>query len=160
MRSTKRAIVIVLCTAGLLLTLPGAALADGPTREVTPFMFDALVTSCGFPVRVHAEGAQQALDFGDRLGFTTPKAKATLTNVDSGESIVVAIPGPELLTFHGDGTVTFRGPGPWLWLREHPITAQPGMWLTYGLIIRRGENHVVISAEQHGRSLNLCAELG
>lgn len=145
--------------AGLLLALPTAAEAAEPVRSVTPVTLDAVITSCGFPVQVHIDAEEHALDFGDRLGFTYSDAKATFDNAATGETVRVAVPGPEFLEFNGDGTVTVRAAGPWLWLVEHPITGEPGIWLTYGLVVRLAQNHVTMSAEQHGTSRDLCAEL-
>jgi hypothetical protein len=142
-----------------ILALPTAGLANKPGREVTPATVDVIVDSCGLPVQVHYEATENAFDFGDRLGFTYSKAKATLTNVDTGESIRIAVPGPESVRFNDDGTVAVSSSGPWLWLRRHPITSEPGIWLTDGLIVTLNENRVVISAEQQGSSRNLCAAL-
>jgi hypothetical protein len=155
----SRALVVALGGLAMLVALPTGALAGKPDREVTPFSADAIVDSCGFPVRLQVEGTEHALNFGDRLGFTYAATKATLTNLETGASIRIAIPGPEFVQFNDDGTVTVSGPGPWLWARSHPVTLEPGIWLTHGLIIRSFENREPISIEQHGTSENLCNAL-
>jgi hypothetical protein len=158
-RNRAPAVALGLGVLASLLAPATGALAQTPDRQVTPLTVESVVNSCGFPVRIHVEATENALNFGDRLGFTYADAKASLTNLDSGASIRIAIPGPESVEFNDDGTVTVSGPGPWLWFQRHPVTLETGIWLTYGLIVRTFENRDPISVQQHGTSRNLCDAL-
>ncbi len=93
-----------------------------PGREVTDLTDDFTIDTCSFPVQIHQKGKAIELDFGDRLLFAVPGAEWTLTNPETGASTRLVIPGPELVKFNEDGTVTVRGTGPWAWGRRHPVT--------------------------------------
>jgi hypothetical protein len=155
--SARRRLLVVVLGAAAVLT-PRPATAQEPGSQVTPITVDAVVTSCGFAVGIHLETTERALDFGERLGLTYSDATATLTNLDSGTSLRLAVPGPEFVRFDG-GTVTVSGPGPWLWFQRHPVTLEEGIWLTRGLVVRTFEDFVPISVEQHGTTRDLCDEL-
>jgi hypothetical protein len=58
---------------------------------------------CGFPVRLQLAGTMITLDFGDRVQEVFPGSDATLTNLETGESIRVMISGPAFTT-QLDGT--------------------------------------------------------
>ena len=111
-------------------------------------------------MQIHQEGQGLALDFGDRLLFAAPGAEWTLTNPENGASRRVVIPGPEFVEFNEDGSVTVRGTGPWAWGRRHPVTREPGIWLTIGRFVWIFDaDGNLTSAEFAGRSENLCDAL-
>ena len=142
-----------------------------PGRTVEPLDFSVDLTAgtaCDFPVRVQWKGQEVTLTFdggdtsldpGDRLIITVLGLSATLTNLATETSLQVSITGPEFVQFNEDGTVTVRGPGPWLFVRRHPETLEPGLWLVRGLSLRTFLNRVLQTIEIHGRSENLCAAL-
>src|SRR5215216_4227873 len=94
-----------------------------PGRTVDPISGDRIFeagAACDFQVRVQWAGQMILLDFGDRLVITVLGLSATLTNLETGTSLRVAIAGPEFVQFNEDGSVTVRGPGPWLFVPFHP----------------------------------------
>jgi len=133
--------------------------AAKPDRAVSDFSDDFTSDACGFPVQLHIEGQEIALDFGDHLIFTYTGTSATLANPESGAALRVALPGPEFVQFNPDGTVTVRGAGPWLFAPHHPETLEAGIWLVRGLSLRTFVDRQPIAIEIHGRSDNLCAAL-
>jgi hypothetical protein len=131
-----------------------------PGRTVAPIVEDLTTNdACVFPVRVQWDGQVITLDFGDRLFFSVVGLSATLTNLETGTSLRVSIAGPEFVQFNEDGTVTVRGPGPWLFLPFHPETQEAGLWLVRGLSLRTFANRQLQSIEIRGRSENLCNAL-
>jgi hypothetical protein len=133
-----------------------------PGRTVDPIgevlIFDA-GTTCDFRVRVEWAGQMILLDFGDRLIITFLGLSATLTNLETGTSLRVSIGGPEFVQFNEDGSVTVRGPGPWLFVPSHPETREAGLWLVRGLSLRTFADRQLQAIEIHGTSENLCAAL-
>jgi hypothetical protein len=137
----------------------GPSTQTKPDRTVTDVSDDFTSDACGFPVQVHVEGQEIALDFGDRLIFTYTGTSATLANPQTGTDLQVAIPGPEFVQFNPDGTVSVRGAGPWLFLPFHPESLEAGIWLVRGLSLRTFVDRQLVAIEIHGRSDNLCAAL-
>ena len=179
---TRRAAIGALLGMGVPLTASGVAATRGkrrqrdrrprggttrqiqaqakPGREVIDLTDDFVNTTCDFPVEIHQEGKVIALDFGDRLLFAVPGATWELTNPESGASLRVVIPGPEFVAFNEDGSVTVRGTGPWAWGRRHPVTQEPGIWLTRGRFVWVFDaDGNLTSAEFNGKSENLCHAL-
>jgi hypothetical protein len=116
-------------------------------------------TACDFEVQVQWAGQMVLLNFGDRLIITVLGLSATLTNLDTLTSLRVSVAGPEFVQFNEDGTVTVRGPGPWLFVPGHPETDEAGLWLVRGLSLRTFANRELQTIEIHGTSENLCAAL-
>jgi hypothetical protein len=105
-------------------------------------------------------GLTITLDFGDRKIILLPGTNATLTNATTGESVQVAIPGPEFDTdINSDGTpATFTATGPWLWLAFNPANQdQEGLFLTHGQVVINTSTGLPIDVK--GSSRNLCTEL-
>jgi hypothetical protein len=78
----------------------------------------------------------------------------------TGESLRVAIPGPEFdQEFNPDGTVAiFTATGPWLWLAFNPANQdQEGLFLTHGQVVI--DTSTGLPIEVKGSSRNLCTEL-
>ena len=110
---------------------------------------------CGFDVQAEVEQKFKFIEFsGDRgtlwTAMTVGKLKAVLTNVETGESIAVNIPGPGFIDVDGN---TIVGTGPWLvfvpgqllFLVGH-ITFEPGPFGVQPTVVR-------------GRSFDLCDAL-
>jgi hypothetical protein len=112
-------------------------------------------------VRVQFAGTAITLDFGDRVQEVFPGTDATLTNLETGESIWVMISSPAFTT-QLDGTRRFIGTGPAIFGRFHPVTLEPGIWLLHGRFVVVHDSPPPtppISAEFVGTSRNLCKEL-
>jgi hypothetical protein len=153
--------VHALLFAGLLvvfsLIAAPANAAGKPVRTLTDISLDVTVETCGFPVRLQATGASIELNFGGRLNIVAPGTEATLTNLATGTSLRVAIPGPEFVEFNQDGspnTVSLTGPS--LFAHFHPATREPGIWLTQGRLVLDLDAD---RTEFDGTSRNLCTAL-
>ena len=104
---------------------------------------------------IHRQGGQPVKQIG-----VFPANKQTLTNLDTGKSIVVVATGP----FHGrrepDGSATVRVTGHGIF-PGHPITEEPGIWYLSGRIfatLDAQEN--LTSIDSTGKLVDLCARLG
>jgi hypothetical protein len=157
----------VLSTVLFALAVAPAATASKPTREIIPGQDDVVLTDqCAFPVRIQTEGREIITTFTDKAGNLVkqiavfPANKQTLTNLDTGKSIIVVATGP----FHGrrapDGSATVRVTGHGIF-PGHPITEEPGIWYLSGRIfatLDAEEN--LTSIDFTGKLVNLCARLG
>jgi hypothetical protein len=150
----RRAVAALTGTILVLLLAPAAsATAPIQTRISDPV---SLVLPgadfCGFDVQAEVEQKFKVIEFTGTRGTwvtsaTVGKIKVVLTNMDTGESIAVSIPGPGFIDVQGNLVV---GTGPWvifvprqlLFLRGH-ITFEPG---PFG----------VQAAEVRGISIDLC----
>ena len=93
----RLAIAVLLALPMMLATAPGA-LAAQPTIQREAIDDTRVDTSCGFPVQVHTTGFVITIQWVDADGTTRtiqafPQAKDTLTNLDTGTSIMVNISG-------------------------------------------------------------------
>ena len=157
----------VLSTVLIALAVAPAATANKPTREIIPGQDDVRLTDqCAFPVLIHTEGREIVTTFTDKAGNVVkqigvfPGNKQTLTNLDTGKSIIVVATGP----FHGrrepDGSATVRVTGHGIF-PGHPITEEPGIWYLSGRIfatLDAQEN--LTSIDSTGKLVDLCARLG
>jgi hypothetical protein len=157
----------VLILSGLLLALAiaPAATAGQPTREIIPAAPDAVLDQCGFPVLDHAEGYTIVESFTDEEGnlvrqiFTAPGVRETLTNLDTGKTIVLNIEGPGSLELNPDGSGSFTGTGPYLFY-FHPSMLTPALFYTTGrFVITFDANGDRTSFESVGPIIDVCAEL-
>jgi hypothetical protein len=155
-------VVVLLVTLAVLMTGP-SALADQPFRDRVPV--DDLFTteSCGFPVEVHITGFAVIMEWpGEDGSFrffaAGPQIKATLTNLDTGETITINIAGPSFVEENPDGSFTFTGTGTWLRL-AHPETHEPGLFWSagrFGVIVDAEGNETFF---ERGRLVDLCPRL-
>jgi hypothetical protein len=110
---------------------------------------------CGFDVQAEVEQKFKFIAFSGNRGtlwtaITVGKIKVVLTNLETGETLPVNIPGPGFIDADGN---TIVGTGPWLvfvpgqllFLVGH-ITFEPGPFGVQPTVVR-------------GRSLDLCAAL-
>ena len=158
----RRLSVVLLLAVAALMAGP-SALAAPPDHERVPV--DDLFTtdSCGFPVEVHITGfavihVRESKDGSVHFFSAGPQIKATLTNLDTGESITVNIAGPVHQTDNPDGSFTFVGTGTWL-RSAHPETHEPGLFRSagrFGVIVDTEGNETFF---EHGRLTDLCPKL-
>jgi hypothetical protein len=150
----------------IALAVAPAATANKPTREIVPGQDDVRLNhQCAFPVLVHTEGREIVTTFTDKAGNVVkqigvfPGNKQTLTNLDTGKSIIVVATGP----FHGrrepDGSATVRVTGHGIF-PGHPITEEPGIWYLSGRIFATldAEGNLT-SIDSTGKLVDFCDSL-
>jgi hypothetical protein len=154
----RRAVAALTCTAALLMLLAPAASAEPPFQEWISDPFTVVLPGsdfCGFDVQADVEQKFKFIAFSGNRGtlwtaLTVGKIKVVLTNLETGESLDVNIPGPGFIDADGN---TITGTGPWLvfvpgqllYLVGH-ITFEPGPFGVQPALV-------------HGRSLDLCEAL-
>jgi hypothetical protein len=157
--------VIVVAIVGLFAALiVPAAIAGQPTIQRFPFEDQLVTQSCGFPVQIDATGTVVDISYTDALGTfhefqAGPTAKATLTNLVTGKSIVVNNSGPGDLTFPAAGGFTQVGRGLWLWSQLNPATLEPGIFLSSGRFVLSRSASGVRTLTLTGTTTDLCARL-
>lgn len=111
----KTSVAALFVAAAAALLTPIAA-ADKPLREPVPFP-DATGQFCeDFPVLVHAtRNKGVAHIFSSGAVLLTGSLKVEVTNLETGETIALNVPGPG--RFSADGT-TLTGTGPWIFFGE------------------------------------------
>ncbi len=138
------------------MVVPAGAMADQPTREplpVGPFTFPNVCG--GFDVLLEPLQENETLmTFTDESGevvklIVTGALRLRLTNLDTGKSIVVNVPGPQQIRIGADGPLTNTAVGPWIHLTEEGLLV-----LTRGQIVL-GEPFETL----RGTSVDLCALL-
>jgi hypothetical protein len=91
----KRLAVVFLATLAALVAAAPSAQAAPPTHQRVPIDETPFIDrSCGFPVQVQLTGIMLVIEWVDEDGTTRrfegfPQAKATFTNLGSGETIKV-----------------------------------------------------------------------
>jgi hypothetical protein len=151
-------LLLVLALA-IVIATPTSAFADPPFQERISDPVSILLPGddfCGFDVLAQVEQKFKFIAFAGNRGtlwtaMTVGKIKIVLTNVETGESLALSIPGPGFIDADGN---TIVGTGPWvvfvpgqlLYLVGH-ITFEPG---PFG----------VQPAEVRGRTIDLCDVLG
>jgi hypothetical protein len=149
MRRVMKRRALILTVVGLAAVFAAPAAAQKPERTILPPYEDAVSNRCGFPVSLHDEGTIIHTEFKDgRVAEVYPGYRTTLTNLNTGESLVAIIPGPWLI----DGS-TQVGTGPWLF-GINPETDEPGFFLVRGRWVETDEGLTFV-----GHVVDLCAEL-
>lgn len=153
------------CTALVLLAPATAASADPPTREVIPPGPDFTADICGYDILVQSEGRTVRTTFTNKQGEvvrvieTYPGFRWILTNLDTGATFTVVIPGPLKLRFNPDGTTTFQGTGPWGWIGTHPGTGETGFFLLRGRIVEVTDAAGNVTSTFRGNTVDICERL-
>ena len=156
--------VLILSAVSLALAIAPAATAGKPTREVFPALPDAVLDQCGFPVLDHEEGFGIVLSFTDEEGnlvrqiSLAPGLRETLTNLDTGKTVVVNIAGPGHLDLNPDGSRSFTGTGPFLFYFD-PFTLGPGLFYSAGRFVIARDANGNRTFEIVGTITDVCAEL-
>ena len=156
--------VLILSALLLALAIAPAASAGKPTREVLPPFPDAVLDLCGFPVLDHEEGHIVLLSFTDDEGnlvrqiVTNPGLRETLTNLDTGKTIVLNIEGQGVLELNPDGSRSFTGTGGNLFYFD-PFTLTPGLFYTTGRFVIGVDANGNRTFENVGTITDVCAEL-
>jgi hypothetical protein len=145
---------VVVVVAGVFAS---AASAAKPTREPLPISDEVFSAVCSFSVDRHVLVNKSILTTysnGDQR--ITGTFKQRLTNLTTGEFIDLNSPGPVLLDYHADGSLTETDYGPQF---ERP----PGqLILTTGLVVWEFDaaGNFVSFTQQGGATRDVCAILG
>jgi hypothetical protein len=109
----KAILLVVTAVLGTALALTPLASADRPIRIVLDDPLDVTGQFCeDFQVRVHTTRNNEVLTiFTSGAALITGSLRSVVTNVETGETIELNIPGPGF--FSEDGS-TLIGTGPWL----------------------------------------------
>lgn len=150
----------ILTIASAMLVFAGGASAQKPERTVSPAGAEfSLAGLCDFTVLFEIEGTIIETKFSDKEGNVVREAevyrayKTTLTNDETGESIVVVNPGPEFIRYSTAGSQTRIGTGPWIF-GDNPKTGEPGLFLVRGRWLETAAGTTFV-----GNVVDLCAEL-
>lgn len=163
----RRAILTLALALLALLSAAPTAVANRPDREELPPAGDFVDTFCGFPMLADFEQPHPGTVtlFYDQVGnlvrsfATFPGLQATLTNLETGESIAHDLSGPGVIEFHADGSTTLTATGPWgIWPRIDGIR---GRFITLGRVIeeRDATGALVSRTLESGQLIDVCAEL-
>jgi hypothetical protein len=124
-------------TLALLALFAPTATADKPLKEPLPPPEDAVHPAglvCPFPLGEEVlSNRGKSITFSDGSQLVTGTLKERLTNLDTGESIVVNISGPGTFTVEGDVLHVF-GRGAWLLLATADEPGGPGALFIHGHI--------------------------
>ncbi|HEX5723297.1 MAG TPA: hypothetical protein VFZ06_11195 [Acidimicrobiia bacterium] len=162
----RRALVIGVLAS--LLSMLTAAPASAERPEVSPpesVEFDELFSAgfpCTFPMGAHLEGKQGAILFEDRAILTSPGLSATLTNLESGSTVALIIPGAFHDTILSDTRIQTKAVGRSILFGF--FDGQPGMFLTMGKIVFQWDvtdplSFDVIESESPGTMIDVCEML-
>jgi hypothetical protein len=158
----RKGLLIFVVAMGLVAAT-GTAHAAAPVQEV--FTEPATIELpggefCAFDVQIDIEQNFRTITFsGDRgtwIGaIGTGKILATVTNLETGESIRLSIPGPGFFETDASGNPA-EGTGPWLLF----IPGDPGALLyVVGHIEFQAEEFGISPTSVRGRMLDLCPAL-
>ena len=160
----KRLAVVFVATLAALVATALSAQAAPPTHERVPIDETPFIDeSCGFRVQVQLTGFMLVIEWVDEEGTTrrfeaSPQARATFTNLSTGESVTFNTSGSAHITENPDGSFTAVGTGNWGFPVD-PETGEPG------LVVLSGRWMFSIDAQGNesfhfvGRVRELCAEL-
>jgi hypothetical protein len=152
-------------TFALLALLAPAAAADKPLKEPLPPLEDAVYPAgliCPFPLLEEVlVNRGKSITFSDGSQLVTGTLKERLTNLDTGESIVVNISGPGTFTVEGDVLHVF-GRGAWLLLAVEGEPGGPGALLIHGHIRFDVDllTNLPSNLQVRGTMRDLCETLG
>jgi hypothetical protein len=137
---------------------PRISASGKPTRSPVPFETVEFLAGefCSFPVRLEFPVAHViAKTFppkpnGDVVEIQTGRVVARYTNLSTETSITYNISGPVFLTFHADGSVTLKLPGPQGFIGS----------INWGLVVLEiSPDGELTSFTVHGRSEDICSAL-
>jgi hypothetical protein len=143
--------------------------AVAPIREPLPAGSFTISGVCDFDVSIEVlTNNEYFTTFTDQSGNVTMQLitgalKLRLTNVSTGESIDLNVPGPGRILPHGDNSSTWMAQGPWLWflLPGDLPGFEPRLFYISGRVVAEfdaGGNLVQLTVVG-GHLVDLCAEL-
>ena len=159
--SKKTWILVATAVLGMALAIAPFASADRPIRVQVPAA-DASGQFCeDFPVLVHpTRNNEFATIFSSGAVLVTGALRVEVTNLDTGETIELNIPGPGFFT--PDGT-TLIGTGPWLLFGEAGFLGEgspAGVTFISGrFVLTSDQQGNVTGFAARGHSEDICAVL-
>ena len=157
------AAVSTACLAGGAALVAAPAQAAGATRtveEVDLVFPNHLLGVCGFPVNLHVRGTFNVVSFTDAHGNLTKEIRnyrfrGTLTA--NGVTIEGQARGPEIWTYHPDGSATVQVHG--VVNRRVPGQGTVTLFAGYQVILVDGEDETVLvePTGQAESAAQLCA---
>ena len=139
----------------------GPAQGAAPTREpAEPFNIDSISVFCGFPLRIETvENKFTETTFSDGRVRVTGTGALRLTNLSTGESLIVRQPGTTT-TNPAQTAVTLTGQTVLFQLPGEPLG--PGLFLITGRIVatlQEPGGFLLADLEFTGKRVDLCASL-
>jgi hypothetical protein len=164
-----RAVLAAIMALPALLVISQASpvAASPPTREPLPAGPFTLTGVCSFDVQVTVPvNSEYLTTFYNRNGdvtmqLVTGALRPTLTNLSTGYSTTVNIPGPAHTEFNPDGSGQLIGTGPWLqWGEVNDLLSWPSLALVHGNYrIDFDSNGEFTGGSSHGNVTDMCAAL-
>jgi hypothetical protein len=151
----------------VLVALAFAADATGtpPTRTPLPASDFVLSDACPFDVGIHlTEQKEYATTFSNGSFLVTGQFKVELTNVKTGKTVALNIPGSGRYTVSEDGTLTINLSGPWLifWTTGQMGPGTPGgiLYTTGRGVLTQTASGLFSFVHNTGTTTDVCALLG
>lgn len=159
----RRCELTVLLSVAFMSLSAGAAWGDKPVRQPLPSPHTTFAAGqlCDFPVAVQTlQNNEIVTTFSDGRQRVTGALKIRLTNVDTGESLIVNASGPGWQT---ETATMFEVSGQGRWVLFQFPGDQPGP----GIFLYRGNLHFVVDfatgsvtvLSATGSPRNLCADV-
>jgi hypothetical protein len=150
--------ILLVITLALVAASASPAVADPPFQERISDPVSIVLEGgefCTFDVQADIEQKFKFIAFSGKRGtfwtaLTVGKLKVVLTNLQSGESVALSIPGPGFLDAEGNLLV---GTGPWLIFIPDQL-----LFLTGHITFETGPGGLV-PVEVTGRTVDLCEVL-
>ena len=116
MNSRKRLVLTQILAVTMVMLVAAPTEAAKPMILKVPVDFTDTFSDCGFTIIDHIEGSVTVHVFFDKNGdpafeIDSFALKETLTNPANGMSFSTPIAGPDIFTFHKDGSVTVASIG-------------------------------------------------
>ena len=151
----------------MALTLPAAASASKPEREIVPAPGDIVIAGqCDFPVLGHIDGGEIVTTFFENTGDPVkqiavfPGQTLTLTNLATQGAITLVNAGSTEIRAKRDGSleVTIMGHGP---LPNEIFGGELGIWYLDGgrVVVTLDSDGNPTSVSVLGNVVNLCGQL-
>ena len=158
---TKTLILVATALVGVAFAAVPLASADRPIRVEVPAA-DATGQFCeDFPVLVHpTRNNEFATIFSSGAVLVTGALRVEVTNLDTGETIELNIPGPGFFTPDGS---TLIGTGPWLLFGEAGFLGEGSpagvTFLSGRFVLTFDQQGNVTGFSARGHSEDICAAL-
>ena len=116
MNSTKRLVLMQILVVTMAMLVAAPTQAAKPLILKVPVDFTDTFSDCGFTIVHHVEGSFTVHVFFDKNGdpateIDTYALKESFTNPANGMSFSTPNVGPDIITFHKDGSVTVASIG-------------------------------------------------
>jgi len=150
----------VFLSSALLTSSLVAQKPDKQPLQYEPLEFDASVV-CGFPVLIEGSGHQSVISFLSGREMIVGSGSTRITNVATGQSIVLSSTGHFVQTPLPDGTVRLTANGQSLFFLLPQDVTGPGLIFTTGHIELAYDiaTDSVTSVSSEGTTLDVCAAL-